>query len=256
VSEAEPAAPGPLAPEDLRRSPNPLAGDYAMFGVGDRLLLSGHSHQAWPDVALEGVVEAFDDAARHADEKWERAFAKADELRAAVGALLGDPDAPVALGQNTHELVLRFLSALDLRTRPRLVTTDGEFHTIRRQLDRLAEDGRIEVVKVAAYPAATLAERLIGRGFELSIFDSFVKVSRLLGKNKEFIDREVPHLERLLALTPEDALADAQVIVVGHADPTTRSTIVSQSRGRRIVDLSGYVDLRTGAATEYEGICW
>ena len=54
MSGAEPAAPGPLAPEDLRRSPNPLAGDYAMFGVGDRLLLSGHSHQAWPDVALEG----------------------------------------------------------------------------------------------------------------------------------------------------------------------------------------------------------
>jgi hypothetical protein len=77
----------------------------------------------------------------------------------------------------------------------------------------------------------TLAERLIGRGFELSIFDSFVKVSRLLGKNKEFIDREVPHLERLLALTPEDALADAQVIVVGHADPTTRSTIVSPIEG-------------------------
>src|SRR5207247_11384935 len=65
----------------------------------------------------------------------------------------------IALGANTHELVVRFLSALPLRQRPRLVTTDGEFHTIRRQLDRLAEEG-IEVVKVAAQPAATLAERL------------------------------------------------------------------------------------------------
>ena len=94
-SAPEPPASAPLAPEDLRRSPSPLAGDYAMFGVGDRLLLSGPSHQAWPDVALEGVVEAFDDAARHVDEKWGRAFAKADELRVAVGALLGDPGAPV-----------------------------------------------------------------------------------------------------------------------------------------------------------------
>ena len=67
----------PLAPEDLRASPSPLAGAYAMFAVGERLLLSGHSHQAWPDVALEGVVEAFDDAARDVDAKWERAFAKA-----------------------------------------------------------------------------------------------------------------------------------------------------------------------------------
>src|SRR5207249_5944297 len=65
----------------------------------------------------------------------------------------------IALAANTHELVVRFLSALPLRRRPRLVTTDGEFRTIRRQLDRLAEEG-IEVVKVAAQPAATLAERL------------------------------------------------------------------------------------------------
>jgi kynureninase len=157
VTAAGPAA--TLRPEDLRRSPSPLAGDYARFGVGERLLLSGHSHQAWPDVALEGQVEAFDDAARHADEKWERAFAKADELRAAVGGLLGDPGAPVALGANTHELVLRFLSALDLRARPRLVTTDGEFHTLRRQLARLGEAG-LEVVHVPSAGAETLAERL------------------------------------------------------------------------------------------------
>jgi kynureninase len=151
---------GSLAAEDLRRSPNPLAGDYARFRVGERLLLSGHSHQAWPDVARAGQVEAFDDAALAVDGKWERAFAKADVLRAAVGELLGDPGAEVALGQNTHELVLRFLSALDLRRRPRLVTTDGEFHTLRRQLARLGEAG-LDVVRVPAAPAATLAERLV-----------------------------------------------------------------------------------------------
>jgi kynureninase len=150
---------GSLAAEDLRRSPSPLAGDYARFRVGERLLLSGHSHQAWPDVAREGQVEAYDDAALAVDGKWERAFAKADVLRAAVGDLLGDPGAEIALGQNTHELVLRFLSALDLRRRPRLVTTDGEFHTLRRQLARLGEAG-LDVVRVPAAPAATLSERL------------------------------------------------------------------------------------------------
>ena len=146
-------------PEELRASPNPLHADYARFRVGERLLLSGHSHQAWPDVAVEGVVECFEDAARLVDDKWERGFAKADEVRAAVGGLLGDPGAEVALGQNTHELVLRFLSALDLRARPRLVTTDGEFHTLRRQLARLGEAG-LDVVRLPAAPADTLAERL------------------------------------------------------------------------------------------------
>ncbi|MCT9933216.1 kynureninase [Planotetraspora sp. A-T 1434] len=136
-----------------------LAPHYSMFQVSRRLLLTGHSHQAWPDVALEGQVEAFHDAARDVDDKWGRALAKADEVRAGFRRFLGDPAAELALGANTHELVLRFLSALDLRTRPRLVTSDGEFHTLRRQLGRLAEEG-VELVRVPAEPAGTLAERL------------------------------------------------------------------------------------------------
>jgi kynureninase len=123
-------------------------------------LLTGHSHQAWPDVAREAQLAAWDDAARHGDEKWERAFEQADRVRAGFARLLGCAADQVALGASTHELVVRFLSALPLGARPRLVTTDGEFHTLRRQLDRLAEARVAEVVKVAAEPAATLAERL------------------------------------------------------------------------------------------------
>jgi kynureninase len=139
--------------------PNPLAEHYARFRVAERLLLTGHSHQAWPDVALEGQIEAFDDAARHVDDKWERAFAKADEVRDGVRRALADPRAELALGASTHDLILRFLSALNLGGRPRLVTTDAEFHTLRRQLARLHEAG-LEVVRVPAEPADTLAERL------------------------------------------------------------------------------------------------
>jgi kynureninase len=138
---------------------NPLAEHYTRFRVAERMLLSGHSHQAWPDVALEGQVEAFEDAARHVDDKWGLAFAKADEVRAGYRALLSDPGGAIALGVNTHELVLRFLSALDLRARPRLVSTDGEFHTLRRQLGRLDEAG-LDMVRLPADPADTLAERL------------------------------------------------------------------------------------------------
>jgi len=149
-----------LRVEDLALPANPLAKHYSRFRVAERLLLTGHSHQAWPDVAAEGVAEAWADAADLVDEKWGRAAAKADRVRAGFARLLGVSSQEIALGQNTHELVMRFLSALPLERRRRLVTTDGEFHTIRRQFDRLAEDGRLEIVKVPAEPAATLAERL------------------------------------------------------------------------------------------------
>jgi selenocysteine lyase/cysteine desulfurase len=145
--------------DDLRADANSLAAHYTRFAVADRLLLSGHSHQAWPDVAEEGLLESFADAARDVDGKWERAFAKADQLRAGFRLLLGDPHGEYALGASTHDLVLRFLSAMELPRRPRLVTTDGEFHTLRRQLARLEEEG-VEVVRVPLDPVPTLAERV------------------------------------------------------------------------------------------------
>jgi kynureninase len=106
------------------------------------------------------MAEAFEDAALLVDEKWERAFAKAKRVRDGFRLWLHDPDAELALGANTHELVIRFLSALDLRRRPRLVSTDGEFHTLRRQLARLSEAGLLDVAIVPARPASTLCERI------------------------------------------------------------------------------------------------
>jgi selenocysteine lyase/cysteine desulfurase len=112
--------------------------------------------------------------------------------------VLGEPGAEIALAQNTHELVLRFLSALDLRRRPRLVTTDGEFHTLRRQLARLEEEG-IEVARLAAGPADTLAERIAA---ELDGRTAAVLVSAVLFETA----RIVPGLGEL-----GRACADAEV---------------------------------------------
>jgi len=138
---------------------NPLAKHYSRFRVTERVLLTGHSHQAWPDAGFEGQQRAWLDAAEFVDDKWPRAFEQAERVRTHWKRLLNDDAGDIALGQNTHELLIRLLSALSLRERPRLVTTGGEFHTIRRQLDRLAEEG-FEVTKVAARPADGLAERL------------------------------------------------------------------------------------------------
>jgi kynureninase len=137
-----------------------LAPHYSAFRVSERLLLTGHSHQAWPDVAREGVIEAWEDAALHVDEKWERAFERAERVREGFRLWLEEPHAEIALDQNTFGLVLRFLSALDLHRQPRLVTTSGEFHTLRRLMARLAEEELLDVVIVPARPAETLAERL------------------------------------------------------------------------------------------------
>jgi GDP-mannose 6-dehydrogenase len=142
----------------------------------------------------------------------------------------------------------------------------NEMH-IKRAYDLIARDGRKRVAffglafkpgtdDMRDSPLVALVERLLGKGFELEIFDRFVKLSRLLGKNKEFIEREIPHLEKLLQEDVSAMLARAEVIVVGHADAQARQLIAQHSAGRRIVDLSGYADLRDAGATSYEGICW
>ena len=140
-------------------NPEELAKHYTRFRVTERILLTGHSHQAWPDVAFEAQQQAWLDAAEYVDDVWEKVFEKAAQVRRGFARLLDDSPDRIALAPNTHELVVRFLSALPLKKRPKLITTDGEFHTIRRQLDRLAEEG-VEVVKVVSGPAATLAERV------------------------------------------------------------------------------------------------
>lgn len=149
----------PHSVASLARDDNSLAPYYRAFRVSERLLLTGHSHQAWPDCARDGMLACFEDAAQHVDDKWQAAFERADRVRDGIRMWLADPTAALALGANTHELVVRFLSALPLKSRPRLVTSDAEFHSLRRQLDRLVEEG-IEVVRVASAPVTTLAERL------------------------------------------------------------------------------------------------
>ena len=168
-----------------------LAPHYSRFRVTERILLTGHSHQAWPDPGFDGQQQAWLDAAEFVDAKWSRAAAQAEAVRAAYGRLLGDAPSNIALGANTHELVIRWLSALDLRARPRVVTTDGEFHAVRRQFARLAEEG-LEVARVAARPVDTLAERLIG---EVSDTTAAVVVSSVLFETAEI----VPGLEQVAA---------------------------------------------------------
>ena len=114
-----------MALDDLLGDPNALAPHYGHFRVSERVLLTGHSHQAWPDVGLRAQERAWLDAADLVDRKWNAAFQEADRVREGYRRLLGDSDGHIALGSSTHELVVRLLSALPLRDRGRLLTTDG-----------------------------------------------------------------------------------------------------------------------------------
>ena len=179
--------------------PDNLAPHYSRFRVAERLLLSGHSHQAWPDVGFYAQQRAWLDAAELVDQKWERAEQQAALVRSGFARLLGDDPKNIALGQNTHELVTRWLSALPLRRRPRIVTTDGEFHTIRRQIDRLAEEG-LPVTKAAARPVETLAERLAAT---IDSRTACVLVSSVLFENAEI----VPNLGALASACEHEGVA-------------------------------------------------
>lgn len=145
--------------QDLCADPNRLAPHYSRFRVAERLLLTGHSHQAWPDRAFVGQQRAWSDAADWVDDKWEKAFVEADRVREGYRRLLGDPTGKYSLAANTFELLVRLFSALPLRERPRLVTTDSEFYSLSRLLTRMEEEG-VEVERVDAHPAMNVGERL------------------------------------------------------------------------------------------------
>ena len=208
-----------------------LAAHYSRFRVAERLLLTGHSHQAWPDVGFEAQQRAWLDAAELVDDKWDEAARQADRVRVGFAGLLGDEPANIALGQNTHELVTRWLSALPLCERRRLVTTDGEFHSLRRQTDRLAEDGWLDIVKVAAHPVETLADRLVGATDDAT---AAVMVSSVLYETAEI----VPGLDRVAAAC-ERYGAELLVDVYHHLN-VVPFDVTSMGLSRAFVTGGGY----------------
>ncbi len=230
-----------MNPEQLYSSPNALAGHYARFRVSERLLLTGHSHQAWPDVGFAAQAESWLDAARYVDDKWEHAFQRAEQVKAGFARLLGEPAAAIALAGNTHELVVRLLSALPLGDRPRLVTTDGEFHTIRRQLDRLSEEG-IEVVRVAESPVETVVSRLAKA---VAIRPAMVLVSAVFFDSGR-IARGLPELAAACRLHGSRLLIDTY-----HALGVVPFSIAAEDLGDAYVVGGGYKYCQLG-----EGNCF
>lgn len=128
-----------------------------------RLHLAAHSHHLWPGASFEGQVAAWEDAARFADRKWDKVMGEVwPAAQAEVAAELGLPDpASLVFAPNTHELIVRLVSALP-PGKLRVLASDGEFHSFRRQAARWVEAGRMELVTVAA-GERDFAERFLAR---------------------------------------------------------------------------------------------
>ncbi len=154
----------------------------ALAAAPERLHFAAHSHHLWPDASFAGQVECWDDAARLADRKWDRVMGEVwPEAQAEVAAELGsgDPSA-ILFAANTHDFIIRLAAACPRRDGGplRVLTSDGEFHSARRQLARWVEGGEVALTSVAAEPFDTFADRFVGAA-KSQPFD-LILVSQLL----------------------------------------------------------------------------
>jgi GDP-mannose 6-dehydrogenase len=143
----------------------------------------------------------------------------------------------------------------------------GNQAIIDRAFDSIARHGRLPVSlfglafkqgtdDLRESPFVLLAERLLGRGYDLRIYDRFVQVARLMGANRSYIEKEIPHLERLMVISPEAALSASRIAVIGHVSPEDRPALLAALSGHIVIDLAGMDVLRTLPGITYEGLCW
>jgi selenocysteine lyase/cysteine desulfurase len=126
-----------------------------------RITLACHSHHDWPDVTQAAQQQAWLDAARLTGDKWDVVFDQiVPKVQAALARHLHLPDpTTITFAPNTHELLRRLLSCFPADRPIRILTSDSEFHTARRQFERLEEDGLVVLSWIAAEPFATFADR-------------------------------------------------------------------------------------------------
>ncbi len=105
-------------------------------------------------------------------------------------------------------------------------------------------------------PIVILAEALLGKGYELRIFDRNVSIARLVGANKEYITNQIPHLSSLLCEDIDEVLEHSDVIVVGNNAPEFGEALKRTRPDQTIVDLVRVKTDRAEIPGQYQGICW
>ena len=162
-----------------------------------RLHFAAHSHHLWPDVSREGQMQAWDDAARLADRKWDRVMDEVwPEAQAHVARELGAGQSKaIVFSSNTHDFLIRLITAAPHGSgQLRVLTSDGEFHSARRQLARWEEEGWVAVDRIAAEPFDSFSERFLAAAQKGE--HDLILVSQVLFGSGRIFDR----VEELAAL--------------------------------------------------------
>jgi len=104
-------------------------------------------------------------------------------------------------------------------------------------------------------PVVELTERLIGKGFDLRIYDENVRLASIHGANRDYILNHIPHISRLMVASIDEVLDHAGTIVIGNAAPEFRDIPKRLVDGQTVIDLVRVTDSRSVSGV-YEGICW
>jgi len=104
-------------------------------------------------------------------------------------------------------------------------------------------------------PVVELTERLIGKGFDLRMYDSNVSLASIHGANRDYILNHIPHISRLMVPTIDEVLGHARTIVIGNAAPEFRDVPQRLTDGQTLIDFVRVSDSRSVSGV-YEGICW
>jgi GDP-mannose 6-dehydrogenase len=104
-------------------------------------------------------------------------------------------------------------------------------------------------------PVVELVEHLIGKGFDIRIFDGHVNLAKLVGANRDYILNHIPHISNLMVDSIDEAMEHGEIIVIGNGDAAFRSAIDKVGSDRIVVDLVGVCE-KTSDGNVYHGICW
>jgi len=158
-------------------------------------------------------------------------------------ARMGGVDAPLLAGTAlTNELVVRDVVERIVASQHQRVALLGL--SFKSDTDDLRES-----------PSVELAERLIGKGFDVRIYDPIINPERLVGANRTHVESKLPHLNRLLACSPAEALAGAEVVVVSTTDEAALTEVAAASP-QMVIDLHGGLGSQLEELAGYQGIGW
>jgi len=105
-------------------------------------------------------------------------------------------------------------------------------------------------------PSVELIEQLIGKGYQVKVYDRNVSLANLQGANREYIEREIPHIASLMGSSMEEIISDSEVIVIGNKDPSFAEVIQGINQQQKIIDLVRISEDLNGHGENYDGICW